>query len=115
VGISTNAFGTSRSHQEVAGATAGLTDSSVYQRVAAEVVEVGDSVSGLELKKKRHKIELWKYELASGSCIIEFVTAKRGHENDWNSKRKLDGLGACCDASKATLEHVEIALSSVFG
>jgi hypothetical protein len=82
VGFSTNVFGASTSHQEVAGADAGLTDSSAYQCVAAEAVEFADCMSGLKLKKKIHKVELRKLEFASGTCIIEFETPKCSHEND---------------------------------
>jgi hypothetical protein len=90
MGFSTNIFGASTSHQEVAGADAGLTDSSAYQCVAAEAVEFVDCTYGLKLKKKRHKMELREYGFASESCIIEFETAQRNRGNDWNSKRMLN-------------------------
>jgi hypothetical protein len=90
VGFSTNVFGASTSHQEVAGADTGLIDSSAYRCVAAEAVEFADCISELKLEKKIHNMELRKYESAPGSCIIEFETPKCSHENDWNSKRMLN-------------------------
>jgi hypothetical protein len=115
VGFSTNAFGASTSHQEVAGADAGLTDSSAYQCVAAEAVEFADCISRLKLKKMRHKMEHREYESAPGSCIIEFETAECRHENDWNIKRMLNCLESCFDAGTVTLENVEIDLAVFSG